>query len=77
VVHDEDVCPEHLLAGLVVETRLVGRTLPAEAVAAFALHQIPDALERLERQVGLAAVAGLARPPADLHQLIDGAGRFQ
>ena len=77
VVHDQHVRAEHLLAGRVVEAIPVARALAAQAVPAVALHQVPHALERLERQVALAPVPRLPGPAADLHELVDRARRVE
>ena len=72
VVDDQHVGPVNLPAGLVVEALVVVRALAAQAVAAVALHQVPDGGERLEAEVAAAAFGRTPGPAADVVQLIDG-----
>src|SRR5262245_54358356 len=73
MVDDEDVRPEHGTTGLEVEASGVVLAVAAEAVAAVALDEVPHIGARLKGQVALAAILGLPRPFADLHELLGGA----
>src|SRR5437763_1204909 len=70
LIDDQDVGPVNLPTSLVVEALVVVRALAAEAVAAVALHQVPDGGQRLEAQVAARAVGRLPGPTANLHELI-------
>ena len=70
VVDDEDLGRVDAAAGFEVEAVGVVRALPAQAIAAVALDEIPHHRRRADRQVALGAIDRPPRPPADLHELV-------
>ena len=70
MVDDQQLGAEHLLAGLEIETFGVVGAGPTEAIAAVALHGVPNGRQRLKAEIAAAAFLGLPRPSADLLQLI-------
>ena len=75
VVDDQDIGAKHAFACLKIKAFVVMITFSAQADSIVALNQVPETTSYwLNRQIGLAAIDGLFRPPPNLDQLVVRAG---
>src|SRR5262249_55448003 len=77
MIDNKDVGVPQLSAGFEIETLLIVRAFPAQAIATVAFHKVPNGGQKVENQVATAAVISLPGPLIDGLELADGIGLGQ